>query len=146
MPTEPWYLTDFPGLRAGCVETSPFDTDYNCIGWAATAGKDEWWWPDAADQYVWPAGVPRAVTVPAFVAALRTLGYEPCADGSHEPLMEKVALFARDGVPTHAARQLPDGLWTSKLGPDEDISHPLDGLAGDKYGTVVRILGRPRRI
>lgn len=48
-----------------------------------------------------------------------------------------------DGSPTHAARQLPDGTWTSKLGKDVDISHDsLDGLSGDRYGTPALILRR----
>lgn len=41
---------------------------------------------------------------------------------------------------------LPDksGTWTSKLGPQEDIEHhELDGLVGDKYGTVAVIMRKP---
>jgi hypothetical protein len=47
-----------------------------------------------------------------------------------------------DGTPTHAARQLPDGTWTSKLGISEDIQHALDDLAGAVYRAVVQILKR----
>lgn len=50
-----------------------------------------------------------------------------------------------NGTPTHAARQLENGKWTSKLGQLEDIEHELDGLVGDKYGIVVTILRRPYR-
>jgi hypothetical protein len=45
----------------------------------------------------------------AFVEVFRTLGYLPCEDGQFEPDHEKIALYAHQGVPTHAARQLPDG-------------------------------------
>ena len=46
---------------------------------------------------------------------------------------------------THAARQLPDGWWTSKLGPDEDILHRTpQGLAGDLYGHVRMVMKRSR--
>jgi len=46
-------------------------------------------------------------------------------------------------VPTHAARQLENGRWTSKLGELEDIEHDLHHLASGAYGAVVQILKRP---
>jgi hypothetical protein len=62
---------------------------------------------------------------------------------------EKIAIYVDgDGVPTHAARQLSDGAWTSKLGEWEDIRHLTleamedDGL-GLGYGKVSLILKRP---
>jgi hypothetical protein len=48
-----------------------------------------------------------------------------------------------DGVPTHAARHLPDGQWTSKLGRWEDIEHRLPHLEGETDGAVVKIMKRP---
>lgn len=57
--------------------------------------------------------------------------------------VERVALFAgSDGFPTHAARQLPNGRWTSKIGFLEDIEHDLYDLEGSEYGAVVRIMRR----
>ena len=53
------------------------------------------------------------------------------------------------GAPTHVARQLPSGAWTSKLGDWEDIEHQtLASLeerpgAAPAYGKVARILKRP---
>lgn len=129
--------------------TSPRTDRYNCIAWAA--GDDgNWWWPVGNVKWRWPPGVPREETVAAFVAAFATLGYAPCRDGAPEAGYEKVALFARnDGngvpVPTHAARQLPDGRWTSKLGKMEDIDHDtVAGVSGPAYGEPVRFLRRAR--
>src|SRR4051812_40036029 len=111
----------FPRLRdSGHRVTSPATTDYNCIAWAA-GRQDDWWWPDPMGTSYWPAGAPRAETLAAFVLAFGLLGYVPCDSDAVEPGTEKVALYARDGAPTHAARQLPDGRWTSKLGTMEDI-------------------------
>ncbi len=45
-------------------------------------------------------------------------------------------------LPTHVARQLPSGLWTSKLGNAEDLEHTLDGLAGAVFGHVAAVLKR----
>jgi hypothetical protein len=44
----------------------------------------------------------------------------------------------------HAARQLPTGHWTSKLGESEDIEHRLHDLEGLIYGQVVLVLARTR--
>jgi hypothetical protein len=133
----------FPDLLgAGYSVTSPATADYNCIAWAAGV-TDEWWWPDPMGINAWPVSAHREESVAAFIEAFQTLGYLPCPDDSLEPGFEKVALYALAGVPKHAARQLPGGRWTSKLGPLEDIEHALDGLVGAWYGTVVQFLRRP---
>jgi hypothetical protein len=136
----------FPGLRGTFHRvTSPATRDYNCIAWAA-GDTAHWWWPDVDpedDAVFWPPGVALEERPAAFVAAFATLGHAPCSGEEAELAFEKVALFARDSVPTHAARQLPDGRWTSKLGRREDIEHDLNAVTGELYGTVVLFLKRP---
>lgn len=45
----------------------------------------------------------------------------------------------------HAALQLENGDWTSKMGSAEDILHILaEVLEGPEYGHVARFLSRPR--
>ncbi len=133
----------FPGLIAnGFQVTSPKADNYNCIAWAA-GDSTNWWWPDDPDNTFWPPGIPRVETLDAFRAAFETLGYAVCADEQFEPGHEKIAMFALAGFPTHAARQLPNGHWTSKLGPQEDIEHSLHDLTGMVYGSVVLIMKRP---
>ena len=79
---------------------------------------------------------------------ITTLGYTECPDGALEAGHEKVVLFALrddggDLVPTHAARQLADGRWTSKLGPLEDIEHTnVEDVNGPIYGVPVRFMRR----
>ncbi|MCI0701929.1 MAG: hypothetical protein L0241_12680 [Planctomycetia bacterium] len=46
-----------------------------------------------------------------------------CETGEVETGGEKIALYALASVPTHAARQLPDGKWTSKLGRGPLVRH-----------------------
>ena len=98
---------------------------------------------DAPDVY-WPAEVPRVATLEAFHQLFAGLGYAPCKHSDLEPGFEKIALYVRDGEPEHAARQLPDGRWTSKLGKGVDVSHTLAGLEGPLYGQVVSFMKRPR--
>lgn len=95
-------------------------------------------------QYYWPPSVPRQENLIAFLAAFQELGYFPCKIAALEKGFEKVAIYvSSDGKPTHAARQLPDGKWTSKLGTREDIQHKsLKCLEGSRYGEVAAILRR----
>jgi hypothetical protein len=120
--------------------TSSASWQYNCIAWAADI-TDAWWWP-APGRY-WPSEAPREETIAAFLAAFASLGYQPIADSALEPAVEKLVLYAQNETPTHAARQLADGWWTSKLGPNIDIEHETpDAVTGGLYGEVVAVLGR----
>jgi hypothetical protein len=144
-----WPAGDFPNLHfTNHAITSPTSKLYNCIAWAA--GTDaRWWWPDAANIGYWPPSVPREETVAAFIQAYGLQGYVTCSDGAFEVGFEKIAIYAKrigfDLVPTHAARQLGNSLWTSKLGNCEDIEHAtLDSLTGPSYGAPVVFLKRLR--
>jgi hypothetical protein len=122
--------------------TSLKSQEYNCFSWAAE-DTDRWWQPIPGDQFYWPDGVPQKETLEAYIQAYRTLGYEPCNDEKLESGYQKIAIYvASNRIPTHAARQLANGKWTSKLGWLEDIEHELDGLIGDRYGVVGQILKR----
>ena len=100
--------TIFPRLATTQYEvTSPETTDYNCIAWAA-GSIDCWWWPDLDESFFWPTGIERHETLPAFIRAFAVLGYSECLTGDYEGDLEKVAVFAANGQPTHAARQLPE--------------------------------------
>ena len=134
----------FPRLSRDSFEvTSPAQPDYNCIAWAA-GDNSRWWEPDNLGMYYWPEGVPRQYTVDIYEMAFRRIGYEVCPDGSLESGIEKVAIFADfQGYPTHAARQLTNGSWTSKLGQREDITHVnLESISEGCYGRPVTFLKR----
>lgn len=134
----------FPGLQgSGYQITSPKDDTYNCIAWAA-GDTGTWWWPNPGPKQFWPAGARAEESLAAFQEAFATLGYSTCSGEELESDYEKIALFAdAQGFPLHAAGQLPNGRWTSKLGELEDIEHALRNLEGVEYGSVVVILNRP---
>ena len=137
----------FPDIEFGKFRvTSDATPQYNCIAWAA-GENHRYWWPDS--QYYWPSLVPRKRSVEAFVQAFGLLGYVTCPDSGLEPEFEKIAIFVGfSGTPTHAARQLEDGNWTSKLGQSYDISHILEQVGGNKghgYGRIVVYMKRPRQ-
>jgi hypothetical protein len=136
----------FPSLAGSAYTiTSPSTPEYNCIAWAA-GDTERWWWPLAGSFAYWPSTVPVQETLDAFIKAFATRGFTPCEceNQNIEHGYEKIALYVNDtGKPTHAARQLPNGHWTSKLGQGQDIEHELDGLTGSVYGTVAQVLKRP---
>jgi hypothetical protein len=131
---------DFPRLSTGSYRiTSPATIDYNCIAWAAQY-DDNWWQPGI----YWPiANAPDDYSPGVLERVFIFLGYVECADGSLETGFEKVALFGSGLLYTHAARQLPDGSWTSKLGKDVDIIHTApDDVAGGVYGEIAEFMKR----
>lgn len=136
----------FPNLSSEYWKpTSEWDSRYNCIGWAAGETHRRWWPHTIDNSYFWPLAH-RREEVPDFIDAFATIGYQPCSSRDLEVEFEKVALYVdpRD-VPTHMARQLCNGLWTSKLGvrPDDIVHHSLIGLEGTRYGRVFVIMQRP---
>ena len=126
--------------------TSPITTDYNCIAHAADE-DDRCWWPISHPRYYWPPGLPRENTLASFIAGYGTLGYVPCDSFEEEEGYEKVVIYVdANGEPKHAAKMLPGGRWTSKLGDWEDIDHKaLAGVSGVDYGHPKQALKRPKK-
>jgi hypothetical protein len=138
----PYLESLFPNLRSRKYDvTSPHSQHYNCIAWAA-AETHRKWWPIGGH---WPPGVPREETVGAFILAFAERDYEPCIPGTFENGYEKVVIYVDAAqIPTHMARQLPSGTWSSKLGDLEDIEHATPHeLEGNNYGVAVQYLKRP---
>jgi hypothetical protein len=145
---------EFPALQNDPLfrKTSEADPDYNCIGWAIEDLR--WFWPPPAVKAVTPAGrywpppekIRQDETVGAFVELFSLAGYEVCDDGDCGEGLQKVVIFTDlSGTPRHAARQLEDGSWTSKLGEEIDITHArAAGVAGDAYGIPLVFMCRPR--
>ncbi len=131
------------GWDYSVVVEEPGDV-FNCIAWAA-GDTENWWWPTQGLSFAyWPPGVPRATTVAAFVHAFSTIGYESSPDDSWEEGHDKIALYVKqDGDVAHAARQLDELCWSSKLGAELILCHPLKALEGSFYGEARVFLRRP---
>jgi hypothetical protein len=144
---EELYDVDFPNLRSRGFRRTSEPAYYNCIAYVVGDFKRKWWpgeYPPFWSVDFWPADAPKEETLEAFVLAHASARFEPSPDGSLEIGVEKVAIYALQGIVKHAALQQDDGTWRSKLGSDEDIEHTLDGLEGPTYGKVVAYLKRPR--
>lgn len=136
----------FPNLtQAGYALTSEADPRYNCIAWAAD-DKAFWWEPVKSPGFYWPPGASMSSTLQAYIEAYSLQGYQPCSDPGLEQGFEKIAIFIKNSFPSHAAKQLESGAWSSKLGKFVDIRHNLlSGVEGDEYGKVAQIMKRSTR-
>jgi hypothetical protein len=123
--------------------TSPEDEFYNCIAWAY-GDNTRFYWPVEHPDAYWPPGIKKTVEIDSFIELYSSIGYIMCDNAELEEGIEKVAIYSQFGVPTHAARQLPNGLWTSKLGRSNDVSHTLDNIRDGIYGNVTVLMKRQR--
>ena len=135
----------FPGLTASNFQVKSRRTQqYNCI--ALTAGfSNQWWDPD--EGYFWPPGLPRNTNLSTAIAVFQWLGFEECDGPALEQGWDKIAIYGKvvgnRTVYTHAARQLENGKWISKLGRWYDIHHDTpEAVACVAYGTVAKVLKR----
>ena len=133
-------LISFPQFPNSKVEpfgmTSPHTPTYNCIAWAFD-DNTKWYWPDPENTYYWPESITREITVEAFIQLFGLINYSVCENEDIEKGYEKIAIFTDSlNNPTHAARQLENGYWTSKLGQHIDVQHSIKSIEEGDYGMV----------
>lgn len=138
----------FPGIAGKYNLTSPKDEKYNCVSWAV--GDVRRFWDDIrilgrrVKGYYWPDGC-DVETLEGWKCVFALHGYKECESESFDTDFEKIAIYTFDsGDPSHVARQMGSGKWSSKLGVSFDIEHDtLDSLKGEEYGKVAVIMQRP---
>jgi len=134
----------FPNLHRARKD-SDADSTYNCIAWAADDNTQPW------DPYLyyWPEGARRDYSLQACIEAFEQIGYVICDSPEIEDGFEKVAIWSLNNEYEHAAKQLDNGEWTSKVGKCEDIIHDLDDLYSEDqvngYGNIACYMKRPRQ-
>jgi hypothetical protein len=135
--------TGFPRLGEHFEVLAPATFTYNCIGWSL----------GISGSWVWPTERGVVAYLHHFDALYGYYGFQRVQglDYKRQPSHDKVLLYAvrnADGriQPTHAALQMADGSWTSKVGTLPLIRHlhPHD-LAGPSYGVpyVMYVRARP---
>ena len=110
-------------------EPSPW---YNCIAYAA-GDTSKWWWPDGINY--WPPWATLTTKIESLQEVFAGKGYEQCEDSGTEAGYQKVALYEADNKMQHAAVQMPNGRWRSKMGRGPLIEHRTpESLSGGIYG------------
>ena len=113
---------------------------YNCIAYAA-GDTTEWWWPDGINY--WPPWATRDNRMGSLKEVFAGLGYDPCDDSDAEDGYQKVALYEVWGKFEHAAAQMPNGRWRSKMGRGPVIEHRSpESLSGGMYGDATNTMRR----
>jgi len=129
----------FPSMSEENIKiTSPVSNKYNCIAWVY-GRNDINYWPDdfdMSDDYKWPDGIKRGNNIDSFINLYKSIGYEICKDGKLEQDYEKICIYEKDNLPKHAAKQIPNGNWSSKLGEYFDVEHTESALSGGRYGDI----------
>ncbi|MFO0844380.1 MAG: hypothetical protein U0797_18620 [Gemmataceae bacterium] len=135
----------FPRLGDDFEVLAPASAAYNCIAWAL--GR--------SDRWVWPVPPGQPVSVGDFDALFSAHGYRRVGPLNYDPQAghDKLVLYAKrnefgEAEPTHCARQLADGSWSSKLGRLPLIRHlHPDDIDGGTYGEAhaVYVRERPKR-
>ena len=132
----------FPDLdRTRLKITSPKSDRYNCVAYAV-GDTETVWEPDSLKYCYWPRNAPRTYTLMSYQSAFESVGFSLTSDAGYIEGFEKIAIFHKKGSPTHAAKQIADGLWSSKLGRSYDIQHDLPGMQGDEYGEIALFMQR----
>ena len=138
-----WFprLVEDEGFRI----TSPETRTYNCIAWAEGM-NDRWIWPVEPDNrevdMFWNNTLNYNEDIETFVSYYKALGFVETSDAD-SCAVGAIAIYVKDGKCTHAARKLPSGMWTSKLGAFHDIQHStLSALEGFMYGKVYCVMTR----
>jgi hypothetical protein len=140
---------DFPNLSyTNSNKTSEATDTYNCLAWAIGI-NNKYLWPNSI---YWPNddlnGPPNKITFKTYFE--KYLKYFEVTNKDHVsyktviPGYQKIAIYIdNDNLPSHFARQLPNGMWTSKLGDNIDITHnTLEVLEGPVYGKVGIIMAK----
>ena len=131
----------FPNLSSENFEFVGACTDrYNCIAYAA-GDTTKWWWPNGIDY--WPPWATRDNRMESLKEAFAGLGYEQCDDSNVEEGYQKVALYGFQGRFEHAAVQMSNGRWCSKMGQGPIIEHSSpESLSGGPYGDAAAYMRR----
>lgn len=129
----------FPNLKKFNIIETEYNPVYNCIAYAMS-DKTRYWWPIGG---YWLKEANFGITLRSFYILFELHNYISCQNNyTYEEGYEKVALFFKNNIPTHACRQKDNNWWISKLGPHQLIEHNLFELQGQEYGIVCEIFKR----
>ena len=131
----------FPNLANEGFEIVDQPTEqYNCIAYAA-GDTSKWWWPDGINY--WPPWARETSRIESLIEVFAGLGYEQCAHNDTEDGYQRVVLYEVDGEMKHAAMQMPNLRWRSKMGQGPVIEHlSPESLSGGMYGDATAYMLR----
>ena len=144
MDTSSWtrlLIEAFPNLSGEDFEIlAQPSRRYNCIPYAAV-DTTQLWWPNGISY--WPPWATVDNKIESLKELFAGLEYEQCQYSNAESGYQKVALYEIQGKFQHAALQMPNRPWRSKMGQGPVIEHRSpESLSGEKYGHPVVYMRR----
>ena len=144
MATSNWtdtLVATFPNLAAENFEIVGEPSRlYNCIAYAV-GDTSRWWWPDGINY--WPSWATLTTRMESLKELFVGLGYEEYDGNDAEGGYRSVALYEVQGDMKHAALQMPDGRWRSKMGQGPVIEHDTsESLSHGIYGRPTTYMRR----
>jgi hypothetical protein len=142
MENKEYYKRLFPLLTNYELIIDSESFSYNCISHTINI-KDKNYWP--TNEY-WPTN--RDLSKSSFDEFYEYHGFKKLnyLDISYDPNFIKVALYSKDGIPTHASIQIDGDFWESKIGQLGIIKHDLFEIEDSVYGEVTQIYRKPKEI
>ena len=130
-----YYNKSYPLLTEFELYDDSEDDNYNCISYSVGV-TDRGFWPIEGCDDCWYGN--SEVSVESFDLFYKKYGFEKCnfIDVLHDKNYTKVALFLKNGKPTHASIQIDNDWWESKIGQLGIIKHYLFELECEIYGEV----------
>jgi len=130
----------FPNIIGKPYKIINSNFNFNCVAFTLDIYDDYVWTTEKS----WPYEIiSRQLSVENFKKLYELYGYEECLDYLYENEYEKIAFYAKNNQPIHAAKQV-DNAWKSKIS-NLIVEHELDWLCGNTqyaYGDIVFIMKR----
>lgn len=111
---------------------------YNCISHTLNI-KNKWSWPKSVDSdNYWPISN-ISETIDAFDEFYEYHGFTKTNMNKIYLGKNKIVLYSIGEIPKHAALQIKDDLYESKMGRGEIIRHDPFDIENSIYGNIVRL-------
>jgi len=145
-----WLQENVPLLNAALKDEdfrSKITPRYNCVGYAIA--DPHWWEPSGDEAHLWPEDLETGdYRLSTFIEFFGRYDFTPCDANDPAFGVDKIAIFcATDGTFEHVAIRPGNGEpWISKLGWYEDITHPIEPIAGKFYGELCQCMKHLRAL
>ena len=131
----------FPNIIGKSFKITKSNFNFNCVAFTLDIFNDYMW----VTEKIWPKQLPRKLNIESFKLLYELYGYKECFDDSYDKAFDKIAFYAKNNQPLHAAKQFGN-IWKSKIS-NLIVEHELDWLSGnsyDSYGDIVFIMKRKK--
>ena len=128
-------ISHYPNINIyiNFIPKSPVSDDYNCIAWSLGIDYMSVGHENLRGIYQ-PPNISKIPNINNDKRMYNYYGFIDADDSSIEIGYEKIVIYIKDGIVTHAAKQYNKDWWHSKMGASVDAIHHLNAIQGAIYG------------